>query len=51
MMTETAKKKAGRPPLIKSARYVTLYLSAADALKLKRLGGSKWIRQKLAETD
>lgn len=42
-------KKPGRPPVIKSARYVTIYLSAADAAKLRKLGGSKWVRQKLAE--
>lgn len=46
----SVEKKAGRPPVIKSARYVTIYLSATDALKLKRLGGSRWVRQKLAES-
>ena len=43
------KKKPGRPPVIKSARYVTIYLSDADAHKLKRLGGTRWVRKKLAE--
>ena len=42
-------KKPGRPPVIKSARYVTIFLSAADAAKLRKLGGSRWVRQKLAE--
>ena len=43
------KTRPGRPVTVERARYVTLYLSASDALKLKRLGGTRWVRKKLAE--
>jgi len=45
----SAERKKGRPVTVDKARYVTLYLSAADALKLKRLGGTRWVRKKLKE--
>lgn len=43
-----ARKGAGRPKLEDPTMYYSIRLTKAQIAQLKLLGGSKWVRQKIA---